>query len=169
MKPIGLFYGTSTNKTAKITEAIKSAFDNDVQIDIINVETAKGTDFTKYENLILGAATWFDGELPTYWDELVPDLEGLKLKKQKVAIFGLGDQVNYPENFVDGIGLLAELFEVCGAKLVGLTSPKGYEFEHSKALKDGMFLGLAIDVENQSDKTDKRIKDWVKQLATEFS
>lgn len=48
--------------------------------------------------MIVGASTWFDGELPTYWDELVPELESLDLKGKKVAIFGLGDQKNYPDN-----------------------------------------------------------------------
>ena len=65
--------------------------------------------------MIVGASTWFDGELPTYWDELVPELESLDLKGKKVAIFGLGDQKNYPDNFVDGMGILADAFQKAGA------------------------------------------------------
>ena len=133
------------------------------------IEEAWRKDFESYDNIILGTSTWFDGELPTYWDEILPDLDDLKLKGKKVAIFGLGNQIDYPENFVDGIGLLAETFEAGGAVIVGKTSTEGYTFERSKALKDGKFLGLAIDIETQADKTDKRISDWVDQLKKEFS
>jgi len=168
MKKIGLFYGTSTTKTATIAKKVKAAF-GDIQIDIIPVEDAWNKDFEGYDNIIVGVSTWFDGELPSYWDEIRPELESLKMKGKRIAIFGLGDQVKYPENFVDGIGLLAQTFELAGAKIVGLTSTEGYKFESSHALRDNKFLGLAIDFENQHDKTDKRVKDWVKQLEKEFN
>lgn len=38
----------------------------------------------------------------------------MELKGKKVAIFGLGDQIRYPENFADGIGLLAEVLKETG-------------------------------------------------------
>ena len=90
------------------------------------------------------------------------------IERLQVAIFGLGDQINYPENFVDGIGILAELLVSSGATVIGETSADGYHFEQSRALKDGKFMGLAIDIENQSDKTDERISAWVEQLRKEF-
>lgn len=168
MKKVGLFYGTSTTKTATIAKKIKEAF-GDVQIDIIPVEDAWKKDFESYDNIIVGVSTWFDGELPSYWDEVRPELESLKMKSKKVAIFGLGDQVKYADNFIDGVGILAEAFESVGAKIVGLTPADGYKFGNSRALRDGKFLGLAIDFENQAKKTDERIKNWVEQLKKEFS
>ena len=168
MEKIGLFYGTSTVKTAKIAVKIKKAF-GETNIDIVPIEEAWQKDFENYDNLIVGASTWFDGELPTYWDEIIPELESLKLKNKKVAIFGLGDQAQYPDNFVDGVGILAETFEKTGAKLIGLTSTEGYNFNGSRALRDGKLLGLAIDIENQSGETDKRIEKWVEQLKKEFA
>lgn len=168
MKKIGLFYGTTTNKTAIIAKKIKEAF-GDVTIDVIPVEEVTGEHFTSYDNVIVGAATWFDGELPSHWDEVKPELEAMNMKGKKIAIFGLGDQVKYTENFVDGIGLLADTFESVGAKIVGLTSVEGYTFEGSRAVKDGKFLGLAIDFENQSKLNDERVKSWVAQLKKEFS
>jgi len=167
MKKIGLFYGTSTNKTAGIAQQIQAAF-GEADLDIVPIESAWQEEFLAYSYLIVGTSTWFDGELPTYWDEIIPELTSLELKDKKVAIFGLGDQVNYPDNFVDGIGLLAEAFESTGAQLVGLTSTDGYSFNHSQALKDGKLLGLALDVENQPEQTEKRIRDWVDQLKKEF-
>lgn len=167
MKKIGLFYGSSTAKTAAVAKKIKEAF-NDVQIDVIPVENYEDKDLKGYDYIIAGSSTWFDGELPSYWDEIMPEFITSDLKGKKVAIFGLGDQVNYPDNFVDGIGILAEVFVELGAIPVGFTSAKEYKFNHSKALKKGKFMGLALDIENQSDKTDERIKKWVDQLKNEF-
>lgn len=167
MEKIGLFYGTNAVKTAKIAEKIQKQF-GDSKIEIVSVDEVTQSDFKAYKNLILGASTWFDGELPVYWEEALPELADLKMNGKKVAIFGLGNQQDYSENFVDGIGILAEIVEAAGATIVGLTDIDGYNFEKSKALRDGKFLGLAIDQENQSKKTDERIHNWVEQLKTEF-
>lgn len=166
MKKIGLFYKTDSSKTALVAQKIQQEFGKG--IDIIPVEKAWKKEFESYDNIIVGTSTWFDGELPTYWDELIPELETLNLHNKKVAIFGLGDQVNYPDNFVDGIGILAETLEKAGATIIGYTSPVDYRFNRSLALKDGRLSGLAIDIENQSDQTEKRIKAWTKQLKQEF-
>lgn len=166
MKKIGLFYGAKANKTAAIAKKIQKEFGD--AIETVTVENAWGKDFETFDNLIIGTSTWFDGELPTYWDEIIPELCTLNLKNKKIAIFGLGDQVNYPDNFVDGIGILAEALEGVGAKMVGLTSAKDYKFDHSKALKGDKLMGLALDVENQGEKTDERIKEWCKKLKKEF-
>lgn len=166
MKKIGLFYKTDSDKTALVAKKIQQEFGN--TIEIVPVEDAWEKTFETYDNLIIGTSTWFDGELPTYWDEMLPELKSLNLKNKKVAVFGLGDQVNYPENFVDGIGIMAEVLKDAGATLVGFTSPKEYKFERSRALKNNKLLGLAIDLENQGDQTDKRVKEWSEQLKKEF-
>jgi len=135
---------------------------------MVNVEEIDEESFLSYKNMVLGVPTWFDGELPHYWDEFMPAIEDLKLKGKKIALFGLGDQVGYPENFVDGIGLLATAMEKRGAKIIGLTSTETYTFERSVAVRDGKFLGLALDIENQAALADERIKAWVEQLKKEF-
>ena len=168
MKKIGLFYSFNTNKTAKNAEKIKKAMGSFAEVDSVNVEEVDEEKFLAYDHLILGVPTWFDGELPNYWDEFMPAIEDLKLKGKVIALFGLGDQVGYPENFVDAIGLLAIALEERGAKIIGLTSTEGYEFEKSVALRDGMFLGLALDIENQSALSKPRIEAWVEQLKKEL-
>lgn len=165
---IGLIYSFNTIKTSKNAEKIKKAFGKDFDIEMVNVEEIDEKSFLSFDNMLLGVPTWFDGELPNYWDEFMPAIEQLKLKGKKVALFGLGDQVGYPENFVDAIGLLAIALEERGAKVIGLTSPEGYTFERSVALCDGKFLGLPLDIENQAALTDERIKAWVEQLKKEF-
>ncbi len=167
MKKIGLFYVANAVKTSQVAKKIREALGAE-NIDIIPVEKAWGDDFKSYDNLIVGVSTWFDGELPTSWDELIPELETLDLKGKKIALFGLGDQLNYPDNFVDGLGILGEAFEKAGASLVGFTPAEDYTFNHSKALRNDKWCGLVVDVENQPKLTDKRVKDWCEELKKEF-
>jgi flavodoxin I len=167
MRKTGVFYSFKTNKTAKLGERIIDAFENE-NIEAIDAETVTGESFIKYDNIIVGVPTWFDGELPIYWDEFVPALKEMDLKGKRIAIYGLGDQKGYPENFNDGIGIFAQIVSERGAEIVGFTSTEGYEFERSKAAKDGIFCGLCLDQENQARLSNKRVIDWVDQLKKEF-
>jgi flavodoxin I len=169
MEKIALIYSFNTRNTTNVAKEIAKTFGSSVSVDELNAEDIDGQKFSSYNNLILGVPTWFDGELPNYWDEFVPDLETLDLKGRKIAIFGLGDQISYPENFVDGLGLMADICRNLGATIVGFTDASGYTFESSESYKDGRFCGLAIDFENQSELSSKRIVDWVSQLKKEFS
>jgi flavodoxin I len=166
MKKIGLIYSFNTNKTSQAARKIGEKFGDNVEH--VNAETLTEVELLSYDHLILGVSTWFDGELPNYWDEFVPALEGLDLKGKTIAIFGNGNQTGYPENFVDGIGIMADLLESRGAKLAGFTSAKGYHFESSRALRKDMFSGLALDFENQASQINEKIKKWVEQLKKEF-
>jgi flavodoxin I len=168
MKKIALIYSFNTRNTANVAKEIAKAFGKSVTLEELNAEDIDGQKFSSYNNLILGVATWFDGELPNFWDEFVPELETLDLKGKRIAIFGLGDQVNYPENFVDSIGLMAKICKEAGAEIIGYTDASGYTFESSAAFSGGKFSGLAIDIENQSDLNEKRIEKWVSQLKNEF-
>lgn len=167
MKKIGLFYSFHTKKTAKVAEKIQKGL-GEKNIDAVNVEDLDEKTFLSYDNLVLGVPTWFDGELPNYWDEFVPTFEEMDLTGKKIAIFGLGDQVNYSENFCDGIGIMANLMEQQGAELVGFVSADDYNFESSKSVRGDKFVGLALDQENQARKTNKRIDDWVAELKKLF-
>ena len=168
MKKTGLIYSYSTVKTAQVAKKILKEF-SDHEIEAVNLDDAWEDDFNKYDNLILGTSTWFDGELPDNWDELIPLVNTLSFKGKKVAIYGLGNQMDYPDNFVDGIGLLAAIFEKAGAEIVGYTSTEGYEFAASKAVRGNQFCGLAIDFENQHKMTNDRVKAWVEKIKEEFN
>jgi len=168
MNKIALIYSFNTKKTGKIAERIREEFGDDNLIPV-NAEELTEEQFLSFDQFVLGVPTWFDGELPNYWDEFVPALEDMDLKGRKFALFGLGDQKGYPENFLDGLGLMAEILEGQGAGLVGFTSTEGYEFESSRAARGDLFAGLAIDYENQGSMNKERVKAWVEQLRSEFS
>ena len=70
MKKIGLFYATKADKTTWVAEKIQKEFGKD-KLEVVAIEQAWQNDFTAYDCFIVGASTWFDGELPTYWDELL--------------------------------------------------------------------------------------------------
>jgi flavodoxin I len=168
MKKIALFYSFNDKKnTSIIAEQIIEHF-KDTEIEPVNVEGATSEQFLSYDNIICGVPTWFDGELPNYWDEFIPDIEDMDLNGKNIAIFGLGDQKGYPENFLDGVGILGEILEQQGARLVGLTSTEGYTFEKSRAMRGDQFLGLAIDFENQGSLNEERVTKWIEQLISEF-
>jgi flavodoxin I len=166
-KKTAIVYSFHTQKSKKVAEKIIDAWGKS-DIEVINAEELSKEVFEKYDRFILSVPTWFDGELPNYWDEFVPDLEEMDLKNKKFAIFGLGDQKGYPENFCDAIGILAEIIEACGGEVVGHTSTEGYTFESSKAQRGNEFVGLPLDQENQARMTNGRVKNWVEQLKKEF-
>ncbi|MBN2167515.1 MAG: flavodoxin [Marinilabiliaceae bacterium] len=167
MKKIGIFYSFRSVKTKQQVAKIVKYFGK-ANVQEVDADATTGDEMMQYDKWILAVPTWFDGELPNYWDELLPDLEDRDLKGIKAAIFGGGNQKDYPENFVDGIGLMANFLENLGAKIIGSTSTKGYSFESSKAQKGNTFVGLALDIENQAALTDERISNWVEQLKKEF-
>ncbi len=168
MMKIAIVYSFNSIKSAKIASKLVDSLMN-LSIEKVNVESCSADEFLLYDGYILSVPTWFDGELPNYWDEILPALEELDFTGKIIALFGLGDQKNYPENFCDAVGILGKFFEERGAKIIGYTSPDGYTFESSKALKDNYLTGLLLDQENQSKLTDERIQKWAKQLELEFS
>ena len=163
MKKIGIFYSFNSHKTKLIAEKIIEKFGAD-SIQPVNAETVTEEEFLSYDFLILGVPTWFDGELPNYWDEFVPAIEEMDLKGKKIAIYGLADQKGYPENFGDAVGLMANLVRKCGAEVIGETPVEGYTFEKSKALQNGKFVGLILDQENQARLTPERLDMWIEEL-----
>merc|ERR1719276_360218 len=86
---------------------------------------------------------------------------------KKVAVFGLGDQISYSENYADASGELHDVFEANGCEMIGYTSQDGYEHEESKAIRNDKFCGLLLDAVNQEEMTESRVKNWVAQLKEE--
>ena len=104
----------------------------------------------------------------TGWDELYyKKLPEFNLAGKKVAVFGLGDQVSYAENYADAAGELFDVFEGLGCTMFGFTSQDGYEHEDSKTIRGEKFCGLLLDMVNQEELSEERIQSWVAQLRGE--
>ena len=168
MATIGLFYGSTGGSTHRVAKLIGQAF-GDGAVALHSVDAAEPEDLEQYDRLILGVSTYGRGSLQEFWADFIWELDDVDLNGKKVAIFGLGDQVEYPESFLDAMGTLREKAEELGAEIVGFWPTDGYTFTKSTALKDGQFVGLAIDEDRQRNLTEERVAKWVEQLRREFA
>lgn len=166
MEAIGIFYGSTYGMTEKAAEQIKKAFGK-AKVDVYNLKNASPEDMKKYRNLIFGTSAWGIGEMQDDWEYFIDNLVDIDFSDKKLALFGLGDQKEYPESFVDGLGTLYCRIPDKSC-VVGQTETKGYDFYFSLADKDDKFIGLVLDEHNQKDKSEERIKNWVTALKKEF-
>lgn len=166
---IGLFYGSSTCYTEMAAEKIRDQF-SEYSISLFNIADEPIFTCIDYDLIILGIPTWDYGELQEDWEEIWDDLDELPVAGKTFALFGLGDQVGYPEWFLDAMGYLHHKLVQHGARIVGYWPNDGYEFEQSKALTQSQdhFVGLALDDENQFSLSDDRIEKWCQQVLTEY-
>ena len=167
-KNIALIYGSDMGATEEVATTIyeKMNIEELSVIDVYNIEPSRFLDF---DILILGVPTWYIGELQSAWDDFFSKFQKIKFEGIKVGFFGLGDQYGYPDNFVDGIGILAEVVLKNGGEIFGYWKNKGYDFNLSRGLaSNNMFYGLVIDEDNQYEQTDIRIEKWVEQIKKEL-
>ncbi|NTV70383.1 MAG: flavodoxin [Azonexaceae bacterium] len=175
MAKIGIFFGTDTGRTRLIAKQMAKKL-GDVAEAPVNIGRTTLEDFLAYDALIVGSPTLGDGELPGQsvglsqpsWEEFLPQLAGADLTGKTIAIFGLGDQKKYPEEFVDAIGLLHDAFVAAGGRVVGRWLTAGYDFTASQAVDGDEFLGLALDQHHQPLLTEARIDAWLAQIRPEL-
>lgn len=173
MAKVGIFFGTDTGNTRKFAKQIAQQLGEAVADKPVNINKANVDDLLAYNVLILGSPTYGDGELPGLtsgaqnesWEEFMPQLTGADFSGKTIALYGLGDQAGYADNFVDAIGMLYDAFSDCGAKFIGFTSCEGYEFNRSKAQMDDKFVGLVLDEDCQKELSVQRLSDWLMQIS----
>ena len=142
MAKVGIFFGSDTGKTRKVAKMIHEALASDAVAAPVNINKASIDDLLAFDALILGTPTLGTGQLPGLdaecqaesWGEFVPELESADLAGKTVALFGLGDQQSYPDDFVSAMGELYDLVTGAGAEVVGFWPNSGYEFADSSAL-----------------------------------
>ena len=161
---IGIIWGSDTGDTEEVANYIKKKLEK-YKVEILEVSSSETEDFTRFDLLLLGLSTWYDGDLQSDWEIYFPTFKEINFQDTTVAIFGLGDQYTYSEYFVDGIGILAKEILKNNGKIIGHWSTKNYEFDESKGLmNDDYFYGLAIDECNQYELTKERVDSWLLQL-----
>lgn len=169
-----LLYSTSTGNTETVGEYVYNAAQSaglDVS-ELTDVGDAEDSDVEASSALIVGSPTWHTGadseRSGTSWDDwLYNKLPNLKLDGKKVAIFGVGDQASYSDNFCDAAGELYDQFKEAGCEIVGFTPTDGYDHTESKAVVDSKFCGCMFDEDNQDDMSEQRAADWIEQLKGE--
>ncbi|WP_271273280.1 flavodoxin FldB [Aliamphritea hakodatensis] len=166
---IGLFYGSTTGNTEDVAERVAAQLGSD-NVCLHDVADNGLAGFDKYNSLIFGISTWDFGELQEDWDDIWSEVDDLDFSGMTCALFGLGDQIGYPEWFLDAMGMLHEKLQKGGARVVGYWPNQGYDFEASKALTAdaSQFVGLALDDDGQAGETDERIAEWCAQIKPEL-
>lgn len=158
---VTVIYGSDNGNTRAAATQIAAKLGGEV----IDVALAEARNFEQNDLLILGTATYGFGDLQNDWDAKLSELKAANLKGKKVAVFGLGDQASYTDTFVDGMGHLYDAVNEAGATVIGATATDGYDFAESHAVREGKFVGLALDEDNQAGETTERITAWTALLS----
>ena len=169
MATIGLFFGSDEGNTESVAYRIQGQFAEGA-VDIHDIADVTQLDFAHYDQLILGIPTWDFGQIQSDWEEFWDDLQEIDFTGKTVALFGLGDQFGYGDYYLDAMGMLHDVIVANGARIIGYWPVAGYEFDASKAwLQDqGVFVGLALDEDQQEALTDTRVSQWCEQIKAEF-
>jgi len=172
MSQIGIFYGPELGSVEKVARIIEGKFGAD-KVELIAAKNSNEEDLTRFNKIIFGVSTigktnWNSEHKDTDWDVFATKFNKVDWTGKKVAIYGLGDHIQYPQHFVDAIGWLYERLTALNAEVVGFCSTEGYTYEESEGVKDGQFLGLPVDEDNEAEKTDLRVSSWIDRLINEF-
>ena len=169
-KKVGIFYGSDTGHTEEAAQLMKELLGDDVA-DVFDVRSvADASVLLNYDLVILGTSTWYLGEMQGDMDQFKDKLADLDLQGRTFALFGLGDQIEYADYFIDGMGHLYHLLLEKGVKLIGAWPNNTYTFNSPLSLLEGdstKFAGLALDEDNQSDLTPERVALWLDQIKGE--
>jgi flavodoxin I len=172
MKKIALIYwpegGNVENVANKIIAGLPGAEATKISLAHPNAGVLTEADFWIIGGSTVGAHIWQDADDSNKWLNFFKMLDQVNMKAKTVAFFGLGDQVLYPYHFVNGLGILQEEFEKRQSRIIGQWSVDGYEFKDSEGMKDGKFFGLALDEDQQAEKTDQRIEGWLELIKMEL-
>ncbi len=167
---IGLFYGSTNGNTTAVAHLIQQEFREQagVAIELLDIADYYLEEMLEFDYLIIGIPTWNIGQLQRDWEAVIDEFDDLSLQGKRAAVFGLGDQIGYPDTFGDAVFFLADKLQSQGAHLVGRWPTDGYQFSGSWAVSEGYFLGLMLDEDNQPELTGARVQLWVRQLLGEF-
>ncbi|MDO4643469.1 MAG: flavodoxin [Cardiobacteriaceae bacterium] len=162
---IGFFYGSTTGMTEDVAYRIETYIKEKYNLDIVPIniiDLDDPNDMFLYKRIILGMPTWNYGEYQDDWEMVVDKIANTRIDGTVIAMFGLGDQIGYPEYYLDAMGMLAEQLKAQGATFIGAWPSADYNFTSSKALQsDGTFIGLALDEDSEPEKTQERLEAWV--------
>ena len=160
---VAVIYGSSTLNTEFVAQRLVQAFGGEVA-ELHNVKDLDPKTIIDRSSLVFVTSTWGTGDLQDDWEIFFPRLETINMTGKTIGLVGVGDQENYPDTFCDSIRILYDTVISRGGSVVGATSTEGYTFRQSRSVRDGRFVGLVVDEDSQSDKTDERINLWVEQV-----
>lgn len=172
MKKIVLLYWGKGGNVEKTAYEIHAQFNPEV-IDIFDVVSFDVNTLSNYDLMILGHSTigaenWNDAEADNEWNGFFRKIETKSNLNIIAASFGLGNQILYPDHFVDGLGIYKDEMDKMNIKTIGRWSTEGYKYTDSDGEKDDFFYGLALDVDNETRLSEERIIAWTDEIKKEL-
>jgi flavodoxin I len=172
MSKIGIFYGPELGSVEKVARLMETKIGAD-KVELIPVKNSDEKALEQFDKLIFGMSTigktnWDSEYKDTDWDVFATLFNKVNWAGKKVAMYCLGDHIQYPQHFVDALGWVYERLEKTEAEVVGFCTTEGYVYEESEGIRNGQFLGLPVDEDNESDKTEMRVENWINRLFNEF-
>ena len=164
MEKAAVYYGSSMGNTQDVAMSIAKKLNIS---DVYDVALVKA-DFAAYDVLLFGVSTWGIGDLQDDWEGFISKVKSADLNGKKIAIFGCGDSASYSDSFCDAMAKIYNEIKDKGCIIIGKTSTDGYSFNSSEAVVGGVFIGLAIDQDNEESQTNSRIDNWINQLKSEI-
>lgn len=172
MKKTVLLYWGKGGNVERTAHKVYEKF-NPETIDMFDVVSFDINNLKNYNYMILGHSTigaedWMDAKADNEWNNFFRKLENIEKPEIIATSFCLGDQVLYPDHFVDSLGIYKEEMEKVGIPMIGSWSTEGYKFTDSDGEENGMFFGLALDVDNEPKLSDERIEKWTSEIKAEI-
>lgn len=167
MSRIGIFYSTRTGGTERVARLLRRQLEP-VQVDLHDIERADPGDIEQYDLVIFGTPTWEPERLPREWTQFADGLDSATMAGRKVALYGLGDAKHYPAHYIDAMGALHDRVVAAGAEVIGGCAGEEMRCYRSDALRDGSYVGLPLDEDNQPELVYHRVRQWARQLRDEI-
>jgi len=164
-KKIALVFGPEGGNTERVAKLVATKIGIDKCI-LIPVKKADEKTISQYDSIIIGGSTigahnWSTPNSSKDWDEFLPKFKKINFEGKTVAIFGLGDHLAYPGNFVDGMRIIYDALVENKAIILGQCDTEDYEFHESQAIVNGKFVGLPIDEDYEEELTEERVEKWL--------
>jgi flavodoxin I len=165
-KNIAILFGPEGGNTEKVAKLIAQAI-GEQKCVLLPIKNANEKTISGFKSLIVGGSTigthnWSIPNSSSDWDEFLPVFKKINFADKNVALFGLGDHLAYPNNFVDGMRIIYDVLNKSNANVLGQCKTDDYEFNESQAVVDGKFVGLPIDEDYEEELTQERIDAWLK-------
>ena len=161
MKETIIVYGSTSGNCESVANRIAKALG---LTSVISASELTKELVNNNANLILGSSTWGSGDLQDEWYDAIEVIKSSDLTGKTVAVFGCGDSCGFSTTFCEAMKTLYDAAKASGANMIGAVSVDGYTYDDSAAVVDGEFVGLALDEDNECDKTDSRISAWVEAI-----
>lgn len=167
MAKVAIIYGSTTGNTQSVAESIADKL-ADHDVTTFDASSIDDVDWSEFSTFILGTSTWGLGDIQDDWEMALDTLKQADLSGKSVAIFGLGDSSSYSDTFVDAMADIYEAATAAGATVIGSVATDDYSFDASRSVVDGVFVGLPVDEDSQSGKTEARVSSWVSAIESQF-